>query len=182
MDKQETKWHANPWIIGIGTGLVVVFLSPIVDVLKEEKIFSTFQKVLTFLTKAQFTLGDISLPIWIFTIVLIVGFIIYKALRRIYKRDFDYDALDDVNLKKMLNYKAGRFNSRFWEWEWKYNGLINKYEVFNLTPHCTNCNNGKMELDYKNDGFKCSSCRRKCHSIYKKQIINNIYRKFGNFS
>ncbi len=177
-DSKAKKFFMNPWTIGIGVAIFSFLLTIIGDVVKGEKILSTFVAIIKWIWNVLFSFLTFDLKVWwvlIGIILLILGLWIYSKI---------LDAKDSVSKQPIfLEYTQDYLLGFKWEWSWEkdYGG---KYSVENLQPICTECD---TPLRYDLTGYYGLKCLR-CDKVYsgsipqeddvKTLIYDNVKKKY----
>jgi|GEM_PF-3301999 hypothetical protein len=201
MSSEKTKWHNGVWIVAIAT----VILSPIVtDLYNRAPILTSFK----WLWFSLLSFTNIPIPLWAVLGTFFWYSIIYwlyhrkgrkKAINEpILKEEkpipkqivhtaqkiyapVALEIYDEQKSKteKMLKYKAGKFFGNVWIWKWKFNKLINEYEIKNILPVCDkeNCDQEPMSFvsgDSIGYLYYCNKCQK---SRYFKETTIQIEKE-----
>ena len=171
----------HPWIVGIGTGTVVLFLTILVDLITAVKLFSTIKRVITTIWKAILAFLNYKLKVWWVLIGLaVVVFGLYLFVKYI-----EYEQKQKENNKPpFLEYTQGHILGYSWKWAWRQN-VYGKYEVDDLHPVCSRC--GTPIVNNMRGCGGSYMCLR-CNEVYtlsmpdlshvKMMIHDNVRRKY----
>lgn len=64
MKNKFKNFMMNPWTVGVGTGLIVLIVTVVVDLITAVKIFSTLKNVLVVVWKAILAFLNFELKVW----------------------------------------------------------------------------------------------------------------------
>jgi len=177
-DSKVKKFFLNPWTVGIGVAIFSFLLTIVGDVIKKEKILSTFVVIVNWSWNTILSFLTFDLKVWWILIgiaVIILGLWIYsKAL----------DAKGSVPQEPpFLSYTQDDILGYRFEWEWKkdYSG---KYGAENIRPICTKCGTPLVREYRGMSRFKCLRCDKQYQKSYpdegyvKMMIHDNVRLKF----
>lgn len=181
MKNKIKNFFMHPWIVGIGTGTVVLILTVLVDLITAVKIFSTLQKVITVIWKAILAFLNYKLKVWWVLIGLaVVVFVLY-----LFVKYNEYEQkLKENNKPPFLEYTQDYILGYNWKWVWEKD-IYGKYGAENLQPVCSHCKTPLVD-DWGVYGRGCKCLR--CNKIYngsmpdfdhvKMMIHDNVKRKY----
>lgn len=117
------KIFSNNWVIGIGTGTVSGFIIlALSDWFNKTPILTSFN----ILSTLFLALMNSSLKLWWVLLAMLLLSSIYIIVKMIKTSPID----------EMLAYKADKFGHHIWQWDWRYNDILKRYEVKNASPLC----------------------------------------------
>jgi len=164
--KNKYKFLYNPWIIAIGSVLII----RLIDFRTGSNIWEWLKNILVrvhvfFSQKFEWTLyGLILLFISGSAIVILIIWIIFK-----------FQKAREESLPDWLKYKKDTFDGIVYKWEYE-KGYEGKYNIENVIPFCPNC--GCQLID-----AECPNCKKlyygqiKSDYIIKPLIIHRIKMK-----
>lgn len=172
------KFFLNPWTVGIGVAIFSFILTIIGDVVKGEKLLSTFIAIVTWLWNAILSFLTFDLKVW----WVLLGVIALFFFLWIYSKISDLK--ESVNTEpKFVQYTQDYLLGFKWEWTWEKD-CFDKYSIENLQPICTDCD---TPLRYDLTGYYRLKCLR-CNKSYsgnvpqeddvKTLIYDNVKKKF----
>lgn len=82
MSKKVKNFLMNPWTVGVGTGLIVLLVTIVVDWISNEKIFNTLSKAVVAVWKGILISLNFELKIWWILVglafIVLSVFILYR--------------------------------------------------------------------------------------------------------
>lgn len=170
----------HPWIVGIGTGTVVLILTILVDLITAVKIFSTIKKVSAAICKAVLGFLNYNLKVWwVLISVAVVVFGLY-----LFDKYIEYEQKQKENNKPpFLEYTHDLILDYEWKWVWerKYDGT---YSVEMLHPVCKKCATPLSNSDIGFGRYICLRCKAEYRQPLpregdvKMMIRDNVRRKY----
>lgn len=176
MKKTKSKFWNNPWVVSIVSGLFVLLITIIVDLITAEMIFSTIKNAISAVWSAILELLNFNLKVWwvILSIVIITfGLFIFIKHKNAKMSPPDF-----------LQYTKDSILGFTWKWRWGKN-YYGKYEIEELHPICPQCDTPLVQ-EHSGYGFiyRCLRCGKKIHNEYpeidnvKMLIADNVRRKY----
>lgn len=124
----------NPWTVSVGSGLLILLVTVAIDYFSAEKIFTTFQKMLTFIWSTILTFLNFEIKVW----WLLIGIaVLFSGLYTYSKYLNRKESLPDE--PEFLNYTQDTILNYKWAWSWE-KGPHGMYYVDHLHPICSQCN------------------------------------------
>ena len=111
MKKMKSKFWNNPWVVSIVSGLLVLLITIIIDLITAEMIFSTIKNAISAVWSAILVFLNFNLKVWwvILAIVIIMfGLSIYYKLK---------DAKAPIP-PDYLQYTKDTILGFTWKWGW----------------------------------------------------------------
>ncbi len=159
-NKKVKKIFRSPWFIGI---TVTAIGSVLAESFSKLKILTAILKLFINIKNLifKFFSASISIPLWIFILLLIVGvvFVVLILLSLLGKKE---------SLPSVEDYTQDEFDGIVWRWRWHFNKYGKRYEIKNLAPFCLKCD-CQLFLPYRNV-FKCPNCDIE-YNDYPKSMI-----------
>lgn len=165
MKNKKKKFFRSPWLIGItatATGSIIAELFSKFKILTA--IFNLLVEIINLIVK--FFSISISIPLWIFIlllipsiiiIILIIGFLIEKK----------------ANLPKFFDYTQDEFDGIAWKWSWLFDKFFSKkWDIEDLTPFCPKCD--CQLLSASPSGFRCPNCHFENRVYHKSDDELNV--------
>lgn len=177
MKKSKAFWK-NPWTVSIGSGLVVLVITVIIDMITAEKVFNTIRNIFSFALKVLLVFLNFELKMWwlligVAALIFVLWiFIKYKDSRHLVSDEPQY-----------LEYKQDTLVGYKWKWTWRKN-YFGEYSIEDLHPICMKCS---TPLTYNYTGYGRLKCLR-CGAVYQQElpeeedvkmlIADNVRRKY----
>ena len=168
----------NPWAVTIGGGLILTW---IIDIIRSEKIFSTFVVVISWVWKKIVIFLNIEITMWWILIgIIIIIASLYIVMRILYAKQ------QKSNEPNFLTYTTDNILDFKWRWQWSKD-LWDKYGVSNLQPICPKCGTPLVEsyggYSVKYECLRCKYTSNKSLpdlNHVKMMIHDNVERKYFN--
>lgn len=146
MEKNKSQnFFSNPWVVGIGTTILSVFVLRIIDRITGSTITTTILNWLssTPMTIWNFLLEAYHIPFYGLVIVFLSGpltliGILWLLSFRGNKEEQNLN-IDSTTTPNWLNYKQDNFHGVQYRWSYELNS-IGKYEISSIRPFCPKCN------------------------------------------
>ena len=176
--KTSKNFWKNPWTVSIGSGLVVLIITVIVDMITAEKVFGTAKNIFLLMLEAFFAIINYELKVWWLLIVfgvLIFAFYIYIK--------YQGSKCSVSNQPQFLEYKKDTILGYLWKWRWEKN-YLGKYEIEDLHPICTKCSTPLIHNCSGYGRLKCLRCDETYFKILPQEgdvktlIYDNVRRKY----
>ncbi len=172
------RFLKSPWVISIGSGLVILFFTHITKAITIEKIVKILSNIFNWMKDLLISFLNYEVKVWwiLCTIIFlcVVLFICLKIQSNKTEKEPDF-----------LSYKTDEICNWLWKWRWvqKYNG---KYQIEKLEPICPQCQT-PLSFDYfKYSCLRCNyNTRNNIPEFYdiEKIILDNVernlYKKVG---
>lgn len=171
------KLLKNPWIVGIGTTVLSVFLLKIIDKIANTTILISIWNFIKslFITILNFFCQKYESPLWFLFLLFISGALILLGVFYISSL-FQKENKTPNTTPPFLNYTSDNFGRILYKWSY-YKDYDNKYGITNLTAYCPkdNC------IIYENT---CPICERIYYDIkdnseleilIRHRVENNMY-------
>lgn len=174
MTDKTKGFFNNQWVIAIGTGIIILIIPSIYDLIKSLPFLTSITKVL----KVIGSLFLIEVKIYWFIIGLIV-FFIFKGYIKVKKKPA-------IENPAFWEYKSDTLKELRWCWNWHFNG--ENSVIINLTPHCPDCDTVlKQSYDsWRYPIYECLRCTRiiECQDFEDSDdieilILDNVRKKYG---
>ena len=150
--KKEKSFWTNPWTVTIGGGLVVLFITVIIDAITAEKIFNTLKVLLSFIWNIVISILNFRLKVW----WLLCGIAVIAIVLCILIKLSDKKS-QTIEKPKFLEYTEDHILGLSWRWRWErmYDG---KYRIENLEAVCSKCGT-PLVFEYS-ELHKCLRCNK----------------------
>ncbi len=171
MRKKIKAFFENPWIITIGSGLIVLIVTIAIDVITADKVFSTIMTVTTSIWTIIITALNFEIKVWWMLVAILMVILGLFLLIRLANKKVHPPAQP-----KFLQYTKDTILGFKWEWDWeKYGGT---YHVENLRSICFYCD---TPLKTKSRGYGkyhiCLRCNSEtCRAMPEKDDIIMLIR------
>lgn len=166
----------NPWTVSIGSGLVVLVMTVIIDMITAEKVFSTIKTIFSILVNAILAFLNFEIKVW--WILIGIAALLLALWVWVKIRDSKVDTVT-----QFLEYNQDTVLGYTWKWVWEKNSF-GKYSIEDLHPICQKCS---TPLIYDYIGYGRAKCLR-CGKVYtndlpkvnevKMLIYDNVRRKY----
>lgn len=173
------KFFMHPWIVSVGSGLVVLLITIIVDVITAEKIFSTFKKVLFAIWTGFVSVLNFEIKMWWLFIgvgLLFIGLKLWAKYLDTKPSVPDRPQFTEYTHDTILGFK--------WKWFWEKD-YLGKYRIENLHPICSNCDTPLVDsLTGYGGRYTCLRCNNGTnrpipdYSNVKIMIADNVRRRY----
>lgn len=177
MKKSKSFWK-NPWTVSIGSGLIVLVITVIIDMITAEKVFSTIKTILSIALKALLAFLNFELKMW--WLLIGVAALIFALWICVKHQDSKQSVPTEP---QFLEYKQDTLLGYKWKWTWGKD-YFGKYSIEDLYPICMKCS---TPLTYNCTGYGRLKCLR-CDEVYQKAlpeeddvkmlICDNVRRKY----
>ena len=175
MKKNMKKFIMNPWTVSIGSGLLVLLVTIVVDIANAETVFSTIKKVICVIWNAFVRFLNFNVKVWwilIFLAVAVAGLYVWSKILESIEKSSAPPEFTKYTVDTILGYK--------WKWIWEkdYQG---KYRIEELHTICSFCD---TPLSYDWGEYKCLRCNRNYNNRMpnennvKMLISDNVRRKY----
>lgn len=179
MKNKFKNFMMNPWTVGIGTGLILLVVTVMVDLITAVKIFSTLKNVIVTIWKWILAFLNYELKLWWVAVGLAVVVLALYA----YLNYCDKKQLPD-NIPPFLDYTKDDILGYRWKWHW-LKDRYGKYAVKDLHPVCNLCETPLVEnYDIYNACYKCLRCKAEHRrsmpdfNHVKMMISDNVRRRY----
>lgn len=169
----------NPWTISLGSGLAVLLVTVVIDVVTAEKVFCTIKKILMAIWAALLYFLNFEIKVW----WLLVGIaILILALWILVKRlESEQSAPAEP---KFLEYTQDTILEYRWKWTWKRD-YFGKYSIEQLQPICVHCGTPLVDSPAGYGGrYTCLRCKNGTNrplpdfEHVKMMINDNVRRRY----
>lgn len=177
MKKPKHFWN-NPWTVSVGSGLIVLIITLLIDLVTAEQLFSTIGNVLSFIWKAVISFLNIELKLW----WVLVGIAILFLILILWSKLIESSSAKQIE-PEFIKYTKDTILQYRWNWVWEKD-LYGKYKIENLHPICREC---ETPLTITYSGYGRLKCLR-CGEVYtdelpeeenvKMLIADNVRRKY----
>lgn len=152
---RKEKWYNHGWVIGIGTTLLSILGTLLIDFIKDYPFLDTLKKCVKFFWNTILSTLNFDIKLWW---LLITSFLIYLIVRWRKSNSNTLTPLDDL----MRTYRVdtfGRTNTAKWTWNYRCEGL--NITVIDVQPICPQCgSSAEIETRYMaTNSANCSRCR-----------------------
>lgn len=179
MKKKTKNFLMNPWVVTTGSGLIILLVTIIIDVITATKIFSTIGNLFAYIWKAIIIFMNFELKVWWVLIgIIILILILYLLAKYIDKQQ------SILNKPEFIEYTQDTILKYKWKWNWvkDSNG---RYFIDNLYPICSYCDTPLSEStkDYFEE-YTCLRCNKRTTTPIpniedvKMLIGDNIRRRY----
>ncbi len=152
----------NPWTIAIGSGLTVLLVTIVIDLITAERIFSTIAAILSSVWNGVFAFLNLKLKVWwVITGIAALVFALY-----IWSKYLDSKKIVQKD-PPFLEYTKDYILGYQWRWTWEKT-LYGKYDIENLHPICSECETPLTCAC----GYGQLHCLR-CNKTYQKALPDN---------
>lgn len=158
------RFMKNPWVISIGSGLVILIATIIIDAVTAKQVFSTICQIITVIWNGMLAFLNCEIKVWWLLISFILLFLVLIVVLRRKKFPEHSNELIKYNEDYILGFK--------WRWTWEKD-IYGEYYIYNLHPVCKNCNTPLVV-----DDTKCYTPRLKC--LRCNQTVNKEMPKEAN--
>lgn len=172
----------NPWTISLGSGLVVLLVTVVIDVIDvftAEKIFSTIKKILVAIRAALLYFLYLEIKVW----WLSVGIAILILTLWIWTKRLDSKQSAPAE-PKFLEYTQDIILEYRWKWTWKKD-YFGKYSIDQLHPICAHCGTPLVDSQSGYGGrYTCLRCKNGTNrplpdfKHVKIMISDNVRRRY----
>lgn len=179
MKNKIKQFFMNPWTVAVGSGLIVMLVTIIIDFLKAEKIFSTIKEVLIAVWTALLIIFNFEVKVW----WLLVGILVLACALWIWVKYLD--SKQSANSEpQFLEYTQDMILGYKWKWTWAKNSW-GKYDIEQLHPICSRCDTPLVynEIGYGGT-YTCLRCNNGTnrpmpnYENVKMLIRDNVRRKY----
>ncbi|MFH6947311.1 hypothetical protein ACHRV6_02365 [Flavobacterium sp. FlaQc-51] len=124
----------NPWVVGIGTAILSVFLLKIFDIIASTTILLSLWNIIkrSFNFLLNFFLQQYESPLWFLLLLFVTG--ILALLGLLYILSMFEKQNNTSKTPPFSNYISDNFEGILYKWTYYINN--NKYTITNLTPYC----------------------------------------------
>jgi hypothetical protein len=193
MSSEKPKWWKTPPYSNVVGGLILAAILGLLRLgyewITAPIALTTIKGFWNLLTSSFSYVLNYEFKFWWLLCFLLIGSII-RYIIRIRNRPIKLiiNGKDSEDISKMLSYTADKIDGLIWKWEWKFNYIINRYEVKGAIPLCNNmkCKNAELVPDGYNDEFgaylyNCYSCHNNYGSQEEPSYVENmIENKYSN--
>ena len=178
MSNKAKSFWLNPWTVSIGSGLIILGITIIIDLVTAEKVFSTIGKILTSLWNAVLTFLNFEIKVW--WLLIGIAFLILGLYLWIKYLDYKQPAAANP---EFVQYTRDTILGYNWKWTWNKD-LYGKYSIESLHPICDVCETPLTIDRAKLGSLKCLRCSRKftkeipSENDIKIMIRDNVRRKY----
>ena len=178
MKKKTKDFLMNPWTIAIGSGLLLLIVTIVIDVVSALTILSTIKKNFAVILNGILSFLNFRLKVW--WILLGVVFIVFVLHLISEYCDYKQKATSEP---KFVEYTKDYILGFYWKWTWdrRYDG---KYDIVNLHPVCSKCDTPLTNSDISYGKLKCLRCNEEywqhlpSEQNIKLMITDNVRRKY----
>ena len=179
MSKRSKRFWNNPWTVSIGSALVVLLVSLLIDFITKEVVFSTLKNCFIFLRNVISSFLNTDVKIWLImliSIVLVILFCLGRKWKEIKTVAITTPAFLSYTTDDILQFK--------WKWHWEKN-YDGKYDIEDLHPVCSKCETPLVEgKNYCEECYICLRCNQEFYRSLpeydnvKMLILDNVRRKY----
>lgn len=161
MKKKVTNFLSNPWVIGIGTGTIVMVITMVVDMIDKKAVFSTLITCLAWCKNLILSILNFEIKLW----WLLCGLVVLGVCLFFYSKYLDAKVIAPAE-PKFLSYTKDKIKGYKMRWTWvkRYDGT---YDIENLQILCSKCETPLLDTST----FGRKECVR-CHHEHYKAIPN----------
>ena len=114
MSRRSKGFWNNPWTVSIGSALIVLLVSLLIDFITKEVIFSTLKNCFVFLWNVISSFLNTDVKIWLIMLAFI-ALVVFLYLGRKWKKT------TAVVPPAFLSYTADDILQFKWKWRWQKN-------------------------------------------------------------
>lgn len=177
MSRRSKGFGNNPWTVSIGSALIVLLVSLLIDFITKEVIFSTLKNCFVFLWNVISSFLNTDVKIWLIMLAFI-ALVVFLYLGRKWKKT------TAVVPPAFLSYTADDILQFKWKWRWQKN-YYGEYDIEDLHPVCSNCDTPLVEgKNYCEECYICLRCNQEIYRALpeydnvKMLILDNVRRKY----
>ena len=128
----DKKWYNSQWMIGVGTTVIGIVLTIVVDLVREKKVLSTVLEILGSLWQMITKAMTFNIELWIVLLVFLGIFLIKKCWSWITRNAKESEP-------NWMSYtRDADIKGWAWSWRWGKNGF-GEWKCNNLKAHCPAC-------------------------------------------
>lgn len=178
MESKFKRFMKNPWTISIGSGLIVLVITIIIDAVSTKQIFSTIGAIFVAIWNGIVVFLNFDVKVWWILVALVFIFLVLYVI---------YKITDTKPFPKNhpMSYKQDNILGYKWKWLWIKDDT-GCYNIDHLHPVCPNCD---TPLRIKSDSYgiprlKCLRCGQVINKELpdekdvKMMIYDNIRRNY----
>lgn len=175
--KGPKKFLMNPWTITLGSGLIILLVTVVIDLVTAEKVFSTLATIIFSVWCGILALLNFELKVW----WVLAGIAVLIFARFLCSKYLDSKQTTHKD-PEFISYTKDYILGYHWKWIWKKD-LYDKLYIENLHPVCNECET-PLTLSYGYGELKCLRCGKVYHNAQpdendvKMLIHDNVRRKY----
>jgi hypothetical protein len=144
----------NPWTLSIGSGLIVLLISSIINsIINKLNLFEGLYNILTSIVLFFKKILTYKVSIWVVILIFLALFFILIFISII---------RDKFDNPKWKEYKLQYFGK--WLFTWKYIDMFGNTEIISLRPICDNC---RCDLSAQLDSYQMGAIKLYCPNCGK---------------
>lgn len=133
MKEKTNNLLMNPWVVTTGSGLIILLVTIIIDVITATKIFSTIGSLFVYIWKAIIVFMNFELKVWWVLIgIILLTFVLYLWAKYIDCQESKFDKPEFIEYTQdtILQYK--------WKWNWRKDSKDIYYisDIYPICPYC----------------------------------------------
>lgn len=179
MKSKFNKFIMNPWTISVGSGLFVLLVTVVIDVVSADKIFSTIKKIMGTIWSAILAFLNFELKVW----WLLIGIAMLMLGLYIWVKYLDQKQAVS-NKPKFLEYTHDTILGYKWKWIWGKD-TFGRYNIMQLHPICSHCDTPLVDSPMGYSGrYTCLRCNNSTNrpmpdlEHVKMMIRDNVRRRY----
>ena len=179
MKSKLKKIIMNPWTVSVGSGLVVLLVTVVIDIFTAEKIFSTIKKILVAVWTFLLTLLNFEIKVW----WLLIGIAVLIFALWFWVKHLD-SKQSAPTAPAFLEYTKDTILGYKWKWTWEKD-YLGKYRIEQLHPICSKCDTPLVDSVTGYGGrYTCLRCNNGTNkpmpdfNNVKMMISDNVRRRY----
>ncbi len=179
MKKKTKSFLMNPWVVTTGSGLIILLVTIIIDVINATKIFSTIGNLFAYIWKAIIIFMNFELKVW----WLLIGIILIFLILYLWAKYIDYQQAM-LNKPEFIEYTQDTILHYKWKWTWRKDSY-GIYYISTIYPICPYCDTPLSDSTRDDWGeYTCLRCNKRTTTPIpniedvKMLISDNIRRRY----
>lgn len=178
MKSKLKNFIMNPWTVSVGSGLIVLLVTVIIDIVTTEKIFSTIKKILMAIWRLLLVFLNFEIKVWWLLIGIVVLLIALWGTEHLASKQ------STPTEPEFLKYTQDTILDYKWKWTWEKDSY-GKYNIEQLHPICSYCETPLVDNPSGYGGrYTCLRCTNGTNrplpdfNHVKMMISDNVRRKY----
>lgn len=179
MKRKLKNFIMNPWTVSIGSGLGVLLVTIVIDIVTAEKIFSTIKKILAAIWTVLLAFLNFEIKVW----WLLIGTAVLIFVLWVWGKYLD--SKQSVSAEsEFLEYTQDTVLGYNWKWTWKKDSF-GIYSIEQLHPICSQCGTPLVDSPTGYGGrYICLRCNNGTNrpmpdfEHVKMMISDNVRRRY----